>query len=414
MSPPRTYERLLRTVFPWIQDGEFEHAIDRCEAELEFMSRTEYHDAVGRSWLGQTSEAARWLAGFYEDARKEMSVRAIYCEMNRFEINPIQWYVSAFAYDYFGKPDAPDWLTGWKKISSKPLVLRGMSDLQDLFARDYRSVPPRRVRTASEIVILLLTLRMHELIQVAARKARQTGRLPQDIPVLSAAHDAEVVCHHGEVIPPITLAEPAQPIHRLPRAGSRPAIFRIDGGFDQFGASLPWDVLDYKNERDDRRLTLKLDFAKPLASRWKPPHVKLRQRDWRCDLISLYPHWALNERARAALGPLLRKTVEFLPLRCDDLPQIWVMHSLRHVLLGPDAEHNALPGNPMTVIRRYDFETSELQGKHLFGVSQTDGSPYCFAANYVSDEFKRVVIGNELKGVVFDKVFTYPKSRPSA
>ena len=411
-----SYPRLERAVRPWVQKAKLDRAIAWCEAALSKLRRTDYHAALGRSWLGQTSEAVRWLAGFYRAAAKTMPVRALYCEMNRFEINPDEWYLDAFAYDFFGDSEELGWLVGWKKssVDRGRFVLRGMRDLQALFARDYVDEPPDPIRRVSEVVILLLTLRMQELVHAASRQAHQSGSLPDEIPVLAAAHDSDLVCFSfGSVVPPVTRLEPARPAAiPPPRRGVRLGIYKMDGGYDEFGNSLPWDVLDYSRDSDQEKYGDLMDRAEPLAQTWVAPRVSLRQRKWRCDLISLYPQWAVNEKARVALAPLLRRTVEFLPLRFAEIPQLWVLHPLRHIDLAPRAVHNATNGSNMTVVRRYAFEIDELKGKHLFGVKQVKDSAarkagFCFAANYVSEEFKRVVGSDELQGVVFEKVFSY-------
>jgi hypothetical protein len=412
MTPTQSiYERLERQVQTWVKKGELNHAIDHCEETLASLKETEYHTALGRSWSRQVGELARWLGDFYRKTCKQFPVRALYCEMNRFEINAQQWSLAAFAYPFFGKPDNLGWMVGWKE-STGGFVLRGMKDLQKLFARDYRGEPPRRITPSSDVVILLLTLRMLELVQTAARLARKNGGLPEDVPVLAAAHEAPPLCiFYGAVIPPVTLEEPARPVHRPLRAGAPLGIYKMDGGWDEFGNSLKWDLLDYVDERSYFRNN-PLKLTKPLAHSWKPPRVTMRKRDWRCDLIDLFLHSAVNEKARAALEPLLGKSVEFLPLRCNEVSRFWVMHPLRYVDLGPRAVHNGQFGDNMTSIRKYDFNIDDLEGKHLFGIKQTPGSHsrgagICFGNNYVSEEFRRVVIEYDLQGVVFEKVFSY-------
>lgn len=408
------FASLERTVRAWLDGGDIDRAIERCEEELACLRRTNYHAARGRSWLGQTREASRWLAGFYKAAAKDMNVRALYCEMNRFEINADEWHIDAFAYDFFGDPQEVGWLVGWKTSSTKRFVLRGMGDLQELFARDYADEPAGAIRSAAEVVILLLTLRMQELVRAAARHLYNDGQLPNDVPVLAAAHDSDLTCVcYGSVVPPVTRSEPPRPrVSRPSRARTRLGIYIMDGGFDKFGNSLPWDVLDYSKSSDEENYGDLMDKAKPLAQSWTAPRVTLRQRKWRCDLISLYPQWAVNEKARAALAPLLRKTVEFLPLRCAQISQLWVLHPLRHIELAPRAVHDATDGSNMTEISRYDFMVEDLKGKHLFGVKQAKDSAarkavYCFGTDYVSEEFKRVVDSEALQGVVFEKVFSY-------
>jgi hypothetical protein len=204
-----------------------------------------------------------------------MRVRALYCEMNRFEINPDEWYLNAFAYDFFGDPEDLGWLVGWKQATKHGdrFVLRRMGDLQALFARDYGDEPPDSVRAASEVVILLLTLRMQQMVHAAARQAREAGRLPDDVPVLAAAHDSDLVSFcYGPVMPPVTRSEPERPAApRPPRSGASLGIYKMDGGYDEFGNSLPWDVLDYVRERDWDKYGDRLDKAEPLADSWKAP-----------------------------------------------------------------------------------------------------------------------------------------------
>lgn len=412
------YERLEREVNPWVKNGDFDCAIAHCEEKLALLKRTEYHAALGRSWSRQVGELARWLRDFYRKTCKQFPVRALYCEMNRLEINTEQWSLGAFAYPFFGNPDNLGWIVGWKE-STGDFVLGGVKDLQALFARDYRGVPTSRVRASSDVVILLLTLRMLELVQAAARLARKNGDLPEDVPVLAAAHEAPPLCiFYGAVVPPITLEGPARPVHRPLRVGARLGIYNMDGGFDEFHNSLPWDVLDYVGDHDFGLGPL--DITKPLARSWKARRVILRKRGWPCDIISIYPQWAVNQKAHAALEPLLRKTVEFLPLRCDDIPRLWLMHPLRSIDLGPRAKHNGQFGDNITVIHKYDFNIGDLSGKHFFGVKQMPGSDsrsagFCYRrARLVSEEFRQTVIEHGLQGVVFERVFAYRPHNASA
>lgn len=411
------YARLGQEIVPWLRQARFDRAIAHCEAVLASLPATPYHKVTGRSWLHQTEEAARWLVDFFGVAKKNLQVRAIYCEMNRFEINPQEWRVDGFAYDFFGKPTDPDWLCGWQETSGEHrLVLSGMKDLQALFARDYADEPPGKIRASSEVAIHLLSLRMQELVHGAARQARSSGDLPEEVPVLAAVHDSDLIAiSYGRIKPPITLVGPLRPRHsRSPRNDGRLGIYRLSGGWDRFQNSLPWDTLDYVRDKDEETVGELLDRAKVLQRTWKPPKLKLRRRKWRCDLLELGPcsHWAANEKAMQALVPLLGKTVEYLPASCDSEQKLYVLHPLEQVDLAAGAIHNGINGNNMSSIQRHDFNLKELAGKHLFGVKQAPHSAarkggFCFAANYVSEEFKLTYARHGLQGAVFEEVFSY-------
>jgi hypothetical protein len=302
-QPMEFSARLAQDIAPWVRKAKFKLAIAHCEAALASLPATEYHKAAGRSWLAQTDEAARWLADFCRQARKELQVRAIYCEMNSFEINPDDWYVDGFAYDFFGEPADPGWLCGWQKSTGERerLVLRCMDDLQALFARDYAGAPPADLRPSSEVVMHLLVLRMQELVHAAAQQARRSRGLPEDVPVFAAVHDSDLISFsYGRVKPPITRKGPARPKHSLsPRSDGRLGIYQLSGGWDEFNNSLPWDTLGYVRDDEEEKVSDLLRKVESLRRSWKPPNLNLHRRKWRGDLMKVWPrsHWAANEKA---------------------------------------------------------------------------------------------------------------------
>jgi hypothetical protein len=197
-APMETYRRAEEAVYRWVRRARLEKAITFCERELSVLPYTAYHDAIGRSWLRQTETAARWLGDFFAQSKTRIPVRAIYCEMNRFEVNTDKWYLDGFAYDSIGDPDNLGWLCGWKHSTGDHscLVLEGADDLKQAFWHDYVGTesPPAEINAPSELAILLLTLRMQELVHAGAELAWRKDLLPKDLPVFSAAHDSDLVC----------------------------------------------------------------------------------------------------------------------------------------------------------------------------------------------------------------------------
>jgi hypothetical protein len=416
-KPNETYFRLQRAITKYVEHGKLAPAIARCERELSKHPRSQFHAAIGRSWLGQTAEAAQWLAAFLRQTAKSMPVRALYCEMTRFEINTDVWDAHALAYDFMGDPADLGWLVGWKTSTTKPLVLARMRDLQRLYGQHARREdgPPLGEAGPSEAASMLLTLRFMELIQAAAQRAREEGKLPEEMPVFAAVHDSDVVlAAYGKVQPQVTRLEPPRPKPAAqPHQDDRRRIYQLDIPWDEFGNSLPFDVLNFASAAEERRCGTLLDQAQPLAAQWKPPRMKLRKRKWRCDILRLgvLQCWALTGRAKEILEPLLGKSVELLPLKCADL-ECWVMHPLRHIELAAEAIHNGRGGSNITEIEKYAFRPQDLAGLHLFGVLNSPGSAarkagLSYQCNYVSSEFKQLVDQHDLQGAALEEIYSY-------
>lgn len=417
-----SYESSLRSISKWLKKGALETAIAECEKKLATMPASPFHVVIGRSWKEQIPEAAKWLLAFYQASGKQLSVESLYCEMNRFEINTDCWYLDGFAYDYFGGEKDTSWLTDWRHSTDSPdqLVLKHSDDIQSTFAQAELSGEP-----AEDLAILLLTLRMLELVDGAAKLARSNGWLPENVPVITAAHDADpVYFSFGKIKPkpnPPSIDRPV--ITANPPAEGWSGIYQISGGYHK-GESLQWDLVD--DVRCDARGYFE-DFMEAedtlcetlcvskRAAEWTPPRVKIRKRDWRRDIYGFYTRfWSVNGRAKSALSPLLRETVEFLPLDVKAGPELWVIHPLRHIPLSDEAVHNGKPGHNISSIRKYAFAKSDLSNVHLFSIqlpkwSPTGAAGHCGREVFVSDEFKRVFVERALSGIVFNEVFRYPE-----
>ena len=304
LKPDVMYRRLQKAAEKHVRQADLTSALACCERALAALPKTDYHRARGQSWLTQVDAAVKWLAAFYRQASKTMHVKSLYCEMKRFEINTDVWDAEAFAYDLFGDPDEPGWLVGWKKSTTKPLMLGSMKDLQRLYASDQarEDGPPPKSMAASEAVSMLLTLRFMELIQAAAVQARASAKLPEEVPVLAAVHDSDLLLvSYGKVQPkPTSPDPPRQKAKPRPRAGGKRHIYRLDIVWDEFGNSVPFDCLDFVSAREESRCKDLLRGPGRVSSNWKPPHIKLRKRKLRNDILYLTAGgtWAVTAKAK--------------------------------------------------------------------------------------------------------------------
>lgn len=153
--------------------------------------------------------------------------------------------------------------------------------------------------------------------------------------------------------------------------------------------------------------------AEPLSAKWVPLPVVLDERlrenvmdapiPMKGDFPSLYrPTPVFSERAWGALSPLIKGSVEALPLIHPSGDRYFAINVL-DVIDCLDLATTKLTRNDVTgrvsSIQAYHFRPNLLRGKHMFKLPETKGLEVL-----VSEEFKQAVENNGLKGLIFWKL----------
>jgi hypothetical protein len=194
--------------------------------------------------------------------------------------------------------------------------------------------------------------------------------------------------------------------------------FEIDIDWDKTHDS-PWDALFDDGELEGFDC---LDGSIPLARIWKPPSIKLWKGRLRPDIYDFQLHWAVTERVRARLAPIVRDEAEFLPLIVPKAGPLYVIHPLWPVDFDRGAKFSCNPvSKNITDVTKYSFtlDPKEFDGpRHLFRMRQAKGSAardhgYTCGRLIVSEKIKRTVEKNGLVGVMFNKVFSTKDNKRS-
>lgn len=413
------YNRAEREVRAWVEDGQLPTAISIVERKLALLPHTDYHAMLGRSWIHQTEQAADWLGDYFAEAARAGSGAAIFCTMNSFELNTDAWIISASAYETVGDP-CSRWVHESNRwLNQSILELAGMDELKAAFARDYRGslALAGEVRAASELVLLLVALRMQELVDSAANLARRTERLPDDVPIFSAVFDSDLIAisasETGRRLVQTARAEAkhaASAVQIRVKGHTGPGVYLMDGGDHDSRIDLKWDCIDPDCERRQLHAAQKM-FR--LARDWQPFDATLRKRGLPCDIMGCGPLWAVNARAREILHPLLAATVEFLPIRTRPEMDLCILHPLPCVPLDEMAITNAAgAAESFSSVQLYSFRPADLRGVSMFMIEQSplsdaalEGVPFLHTT-CVSNDFIELVERHKLRGVVFRKVFS--------
>lgn len=132
------------------------------------------------------------LNDFIDACGNEFDIKAVYLEMNGFDINPNRWYFDFFGYTvYEADPDDAEWLCDWQSSEWPQITLTGLESVQSDFEWYHSNEMWKdpKIQRAYEPAMLLVMCKYVILIQ----SALAAGRRSKSIPVLATAHDFDTI-----------------------------------------------------------------------------------------------------------------------------------------------------------------------------------------------------------------------------
>lgn len=185
-------------------------------------------------------------------------------------------------------------------------------------------------------------------------------------------------------------------------------VYKISTAYDEDGNS-PWDAIWYDGDDEDLDV---LGCPMRLGAIWSSPQTRLEKRNKTPDIYAFQLYYAVSERVKAQLLPIVEDTAEFLPLSTDSAEPLFVLHPLLRLDLDERAVvlKNSVSGN-ITVIKKYSFDPHDFEERipifqvrqGLGSVARSAGFP-CTGVLVCRDVFK-VHQKNRFRGVTIDKVF---------
>jgi hypothetical protein len=132
------------------------------------------------------------ISAFYSKCNKLFNVKAIYLEMNGFDINPNRWFFDFFGYDNLHQDgDSLDWLADWQSPDYPSVTLTGLESIQNLYS-NYMSKKLYRddnKKFDEELATLLVMAKFCKLI------AESTNDINLGIDIYTTAHDFDIIYH---------------------------------------------------------------------------------------------------------------------------------------------------------------------------------------------------------------------------
>ncbi|MBN1910992.1 MAG: hypothetical protein JW818_14700 [Pirellulales bacterium] len=187
---------LWQTVDTYLRANDVDGAATYLESRLRDAT-DRFSSLADMQFTNLPHDVLAHINGFLTACQDEFDVRAVYLEMNGFDINYDRWYFDSFAYTkYSDDPDDLDWLCDWSSPNWVQLTLNGLEQTQEDFRwfMENKIFENKTHDEEKEYATLLVMVRFVQLI----RSSLDAGALQCSVPLLATAHDFDVL---GRFVP---------------------------------------------------------------------------------------------------------------------------------------------------------------------------------------------------------------------
>ncbi|MDP3929257.1 MAG: hypothetical protein Q8R57_09565 [Bacteroidota bacterium] len=182
---------------PDLEKIDFEKAISIGETELQKLPATDFHSIIGKTLTEQAESLAIWVDNFYKIASKKLDIKALYFEMNEFDINTDIWYIDSFAFSQDGGLDLDDmeWLCDFETDSQSEtetvFQIEGLEKLQTAF--ETTKLDTENIQDARDWCEQIIIARFMELMRTAHLTAKQKEYSWATTPIYFTEHSYDFV-----------------------------------------------------------------------------------------------------------------------------------------------------------------------------------------------------------------------------
>lgn len=175
----------------------FDKALYTAETELKKLPITAFHDVINESLTDQADDLITWIEDFFRIASKKVAIKALYFEMNEFDINTDLWYIDSFAYSNDGglNLDDMEWLCNYNSdspsITETVFAIQGYEKLQKAFeAVELNTETLQNARDWCEQIIIA---RFMELMRTAHLTAKKQNLMWAAVPIYFTEHSYDFI-----------------------------------------------------------------------------------------------------------------------------------------------------------------------------------------------------------------------------
>lgn len=183
---------IWQSVDTYLRSNDIAGAAADLESRLRATTTDRFSSLADSHFTNSPHEVLAHINDFIAECKTQFDVRAIYLEMNGFDINYERWYFDSFAYtEYSDDPDELEWLCDWTSPNWDHFTLAGLEKTQG----DFRWYTENKIYenkthyAEKELATLLVMVRFVQLIQ----SSLNAGALQCSVPLLATAHDFDIL-----------------------------------------------------------------------------------------------------------------------------------------------------------------------------------------------------------------------------
>ena len=121
--------RLWKAVDRRFRESDIAGAVTFLEKRLAAERVARFKGLLGNNFTNTPASILSAINKFVDACSEQFAVRAIYLEMNGFDINPDRWYFDSFAYIKYDPKDV-EWLCEWQSPDWPKVTLKGLEPVQ--------------------------------------------------------------------------------------------------------------------------------------------------------------------------------------------------------------------------------------------------------------------------------------------
>lgn len=175
----------------------FNKALYIAETELKKLPATAFHEVIGKSLTDQADNLATWIENFFREASKKVHIKALYFEMNEFDINTDLWYIDSFAFSNDGglNLDDMEWLCDYdadsQSITETVFAIQEYEKLQKAF--ETVELDSNMLQNARDWCEQIIIARFMELMQTAHLTAKKQNLKWAVVPIYFTEHSYDFI-----------------------------------------------------------------------------------------------------------------------------------------------------------------------------------------------------------------------------